>query len=57
MPDDLLNQWRAIGKTGARDYDTWLARKNASSRAKEFDDTIDDVIPASLGPALVALKE
>src|SRR5690349_57062 len=57
VPDDLLNQWRAIGKTGAKDYDAWLTRKNASSRAKEFDDTINDVIPASLGPALVALKE
>src|SRR5437762_2754197 len=57
VPDDLLNQWRAIGKTGAKTYDAWLARKNASSRAKEFDDVINDVIPASLGPALVALKE
>jgi transketolase len=57
VPDDLLNQWRAIGKTGVKDYEAWNARKSASSRAKEFDDTIDDVIPASLGPALTALKE
>src|SRR4051812_1522711 len=57
VPDDLLNQWRAVGKTGAKTYDAWLARKNASSRAKEFDDVINDVIPASLGPALTALKE
>src|SRR6201999_2440186 len=35
VPDDLLNQWRAIGKTGAKTHDAWLARKNASSRAKE----------------------
>jgi transketolase len=53
----LLNQWRAIGKTGAKDCAAWLARKNASSRAREFDDTVNDVIPASLGPALAALKE
>ena len=57
VPDDLLNPWRAIGKTGAAAYDAWLERKSASSRAKEFDDTINDVIPASLGPALVALKQ
>ncbi|HET7086897.1 MAG TPA: transketolase [Rhizomicrobium sp.] len=57
VPDDLLNQWRAIGKTGAKACDAWKARKSASSWAKEFDDVINDVIPASLGPALAALKE
>ncbi len=57
VPDDILNQWRAIGKTGAKDYDAWAARKSASKRAKEFDDTVNDVIPASLSPALVKLKE
>jgi transketolase len=57
VPDDLLNQWRAIGKTGAGDFDAWSARKSASKRAREFDDTINDVIPASLAPALVKLKE
>jgi len=57
VPDDLLNQWRAIGQTGAKAFDAWQTRKTASSRAKEFDDTINDVIPASLSPALTALKE
>jgi len=57
VPDDLLNQWRAIGKTGVKDYDAWLARKNASARAKDFDDAINGVIPASVGPALMALKQ
>ncbi|HYS45974.1 MAG TPA: 1-deoxy-D-xylulose-5-phosphate synthase N-terminal domain-containing protein, partial [Rhizomicrobium sp.] len=57
VPDDLLNQWRAIGQTGVKVYDAWQARKAASKRAKEFDDTINDVIPASLSPALLALKE
>src|SRR6185369_17071758 len=57
VPDDLLNQWRAIGKTGAKDYDAWLARKSANSHAKDFDDAINGVIPASVGPALTALKE
>lgn len=57
VPDDLANQWRAIGKRGAGAYDAWAARKAASPRAKEFDDTIDDVIPASLASALGKLKE
>jgi transketolase len=57
VPDDLLNQWRAVGKTGAKDYDAWLKRKSANKRAQEFDDTINDVIPASLSPALTKLKE
>ncbi|HSS14208.1 MAG TPA: transketolase, partial [Rhizomicrobium sp.] len=57
VPDDLLNQWRAIGKLGVGASQDWHARKTASKQAKEFDDTINDVIPASLGPALVKLKE
>ena len=59
MPDDLLNQWRAIGKQGVTEYDAWQARKAASKHVRTFDDTINDVIPASLcaGAALVALKE
>jgi transketolase len=48
VPDDVLNQWRAIGATGAKEQAAWQARKAASKRAQEFDDTINDVIPASL---------
>jgi transketolase len=57
VPDDLLNQWRAIGMTGAKDFAAWEARKKASKHAAEFEDTINDVIPASLAPALLKLKE
>jgi transketolase len=57
VPDDLLNQWRAIGQAGVAEYKAWNTRKSASKRAGEFDDTVNDVIPASLSPALVALKE
>jgi transketolase len=57
VPDDLLNQWRAIGTLGVAAYEDWADRKSASKRAQEFDDTINDVIPTSLGPALVKLKE
>ena len=57
VPDDILNQWRAIGATGAKNYDAWAARKAASKMARQFDDTINDVIPPSLAPALARLKE
>ena len=57
VPDDLLNQWREIGSLGAGEFEAWKARKAASKHAKTFDDTVNDVIPASLAPALVALKE
>src|ERR1700760_2209104 len=54
VPDDLLNQWRAIGSTGAKAFAAWDARKKSSKRAQEFDDYINDVIPASLPGAIVA---
>jgi len=57
VPDDLLNQWRAIGTQGAAACAAWQDRVKASKRAQEFRDTIDDVIPASLSTALGALKE
>jgi transketolase len=57
VPDDVLMPWRAIGSTGAKVFAEWTARKNASKHAAEFDDTINDVLPASLAPALLALKE
>jgi transketolase len=57
VPDDLLNQWRAIGKRGAAAHDAWTGRLAASSRRKEFEDSVGDVLPASLAPALEGLKE
>jgi len=57
VPDDLLNQWRAFGQSGAAAYKAWSTRKSASSLAKDFDDAVGGVIPASVGPALTALKE
>ena len=57
VPDDILNAWRVIGAAGASARKDWLARKAASPAAKAFDDTIAGVVPASLGPALGALKQ
>ncbi|HJT43924.1 MAG TPA: transketolase [Rhizomicrobium sp.] len=57
VPDELLNQWRAIGAAGTKEHGDWLARKAASPQAKDFEDAIHGTIPASIGSALVALKE
>jgi transketolase len=57
VPDDLMNQWRAIGRQGNAAHDAWNARLAASDKRKTFEDTVGDVLPASLAPALLALKE
>jgi transketolase len=57
IPDDLSNQWRAIGKQGDKAFADWTARKAASGKASEFDDAIGGVLPSSLGAGLVALKQ
>jgi transketolase len=57
IPDDLMNQWRAIGKQGDTAFADWTTRKTASAKAQEFDDAMGNVLPASLGAGLVALKQ
>jgi transketolase len=57
IPDDLLNQWRAIGAQGKAAHADWEKRKAAHPRQKEFDDAIADVLPASLDTGLIALKK
>src|SRR6201999_2287204 len=37
VPDDVLNQWRAIGKKGVDARKAWDARKSASPKARQFD--------------------
>ena len=56
-PDDLLNQWRAIGARGKTEHDAWKGRLSASGKKQDFENAIGDVLPASLGPAIVALKQ
>ena len=56
VPDDLLNQWRAIGTQGKSAFTEWETRKNASPRKKEFDDVIAAHIPAEVSKGLIALK-
>jgi len=56
VPDDLLNQWRAIGARGKAAYAEWETCKNASPRKKEFDDAIEALIPKTVPDGLTALK-
>ena len=57
IPDDLLGQWRAIGAQGRDMRDAWEKRKAANAKSQEFDDAFAGSLPASLGPALNALKK
>ncbi len=56
VPDDILNQWRAIGQQGEKAFADWTARKAAYARGREFDDTMGGVLAPSLADGLVALK-
>ena len=56
VPDDLLNQWRAIGNQGKPVWQAWMHRKNAHAKAAEFDASTADALPAAVGEGLVALK-
>ena len=57
IPDDLLNQWRALGAAGKAAHDAWNVRKAASPKAADFEATIAGELPASLATALAALKD
>ena len=57
VPDDLLNQWRAIGNAGKPVWESWMHRKNAHAKAQEFDATNADALPPAVAQGLVALKE
>jgi transketolase len=57
IPDDLLNQWRAIGANGKAAHDAWNTRLAASAKKNEFENAINDVLPVSLAPAINALKQ
>jgi transketolase len=59
IPDDILEDWRAMGARGASAFADWNKRKGAvaAESSKMFDEVVNDVIPAALGPALVELKQ
>jgi transketolase len=57
VPDDILNQWRAIGAQGKSAWGDWVKRKNADARAHEFDAAMADAIAPEVAQGLVALKQ
>ena len=58
VPDDICEPVARDRRHGRQGITTPGPRARAvSKQAKEFDDAIDDVIPPSLAPGLVALKQ
>jgi transketolase len=57
IPDDLLAKWRKIGSRGQAARKTWNEAKAKNPKGKDFDATYAKQMPASLKPALAALKE
>ena len=57
IPDDLLKQWRRIGSRGQAAHKAWSEAKAKNPKGAEFDATYAKQMPASLKPALAALKE
>jgi transketolase len=56
LNDGVLEEWRALGKRGRGVCDAWVARKNGSARANEFDAAIKGELPATLAHAIGELK-
>jgi transketolase len=57
IPDDLLNQWRAIGTQGKAAHEDWERRKSGYPRRKEFDEAMAAALPPSLATGLNTLKK
>jgi transketolase len=57
LNDGVLEEWRALGKRGRGACDAWVARKNGSARAGEFDAAIKGELPATLARAIGELKQ
>src|SRR5262245_27026688 len=56
VPAELLDRWRAEGKRGSAQRKAWDARLAASPSRKTFEAALSREIPASLAPAITALK-
>ena len=57
IPADLLEQWRAAGRRGGAARKSWEARVSASPMRKPFEAALSGDAPASLAPAIAALKD
>jgi transketolase len=56
IPGELLDQWRTAGKRSSATRKAWEARLAANPMRKAFEAALSPEMPASLGPALQALK-
>ncbi len=56
LPAGVLEEWRAIGKSGAAARAAWTTRKTTIANGPAFDATMATELPASLGEKLAAYK-
>ena len=56
IPSDLVDVWRAAGRRGSDTRKAWDARLAAHDSQKAFRAWLSSEMPASLGPALAAVK-
>ncbi len=57
LPAGVLEEWRAIGKSGAAARAAWTTRKTTIANGPAFDTTMATELPASLGEKLAAYKK
>jgi len=56
IPTDVVDPWRAAGTRGSEQRQAWDARLAANQMEKAFGAALSSEMPASLGPALAAVK-
>ncbi len=57
VPENLVAEWRGIGKRGADARKAWEARKNASPKKTEFETAQAAEVPSAVLEALNAVKK
>jgi transketolase len=57
IPDEILAEWRKIGKQGARHREAWLRRLEASDKRAAFEATLAGKLPEGVGDAINAHKK
>ncbi|MEZ6030452.1 MAG: transketolase [Hyphomonadaceae bacterium] len=57
IPEEILAEWRKIGRQGARHREAWLKRLEASDKRAAFETTLSGNLPEELGAALNAHKK
>ena len=57
VPDDLLDEWRAVGKRSVEKREAWERRLAASGRKSEFERAVHGELPAGLDRAIIDHKK